>query len=77
MMGGYLSAVTTFNRVGSFRIVYPSSYILPRLEQHTTAVWEYVEKVERYERCRDEDLAKEIGLFVLHLNQLTKGVIAS
>ena len=41
MMGGYLSAVTTFNRVGSFRIVYPSSYILPRLEQHTTAVWEY------------------------------------
>ena len=78
-MQEYLNAILTFNNKGSFTICEPSEYIIKKLIPYTNEVIEKTADLERYEQVRkkgfsDDHLATEIGLFVLHINQITKGI---
>lgn len=75
----YIKAITKFNNVSSFKICVPSVFVLDRLKLYTSQVYDLTKDAVRYESLLkeghvDDRLSTEIGLFVLHLNQLTKGV---
>ena len=74
----YLNAILAFNKKGSFTIYTPSEFVIDKLIPYTNQIVEKTHDLERYEQVRekgfsDDHLATEIGLFVLHLNQITKG----
>ena len=78
-MQAYMNAIKTFNNKGSFIISEPTHHIICKLIPYTNEVIEKTVDLERYENLRkkgysDDHLATEIGLFVLHINQITKGV---
>lgn len=75
----YLNAIIAFNKKGPFTICTPSDFVIDKLIPYTNAITEKTNDLERYEDVRrkgiiDDHLATEINLFVLHINQLTKGV---
>ena len=75
----YFNAILEFNKKGSFTICTPSEFVINKLIPYTNEVVEKTSDLERYEQVRkkgfsDDHLATEIGLFVLHLNQITKGI---
>lgn len=76
----YVQAVQIFNKTSSFKIVLPTAFTLARTQGYTEEVLRRVKDAERYETLSrqgyvDEHLSKELGLFVLKMNQLAKGVI--
>lgn len=75
----YLKAVETFNSKGTFTICFPGDAVIDKVVPYTDEIYEKVNDLERYENIRkqgfsDDHLATEIGLFVLHLNQVTLNI---
>lgn len=75
----YLKAVETFNSKGTFTICFPGDAVIDKVVPYTDEIYEKLNDLERYENIRkqgfsDDHLATEIGLFVLHLNQVTLNI---
>ena len=75
----YLKVVETFNSKGTFTICFPGDAVIDKVVPYTDEIYEKLSDLERYENVRkqgfsDDHLATEIGLFVLHLNQVTLNV---
>lgn len=79
-MSSYLDAIREFNKLSGFQLVIPENEdIVTRLEPYVEKVRERIVDVQKYESIRkrgfsDDHLATEIGLFVMHLNQISRGV---
>lgn len=73
-------AIRDFNRMSGFVIMDPSSASDPkRLEGLAPKVRAQIPALARYQTIRkrgysDDHLATEIGLFVMHINQVITGV---
>lgn len=76
----FLSLVEKFNSISNFRIIEPSTPdTLARVTPFVDKVSAVIKSLERYQSIRDkgysdDHLATEIGLFVLHINQVINNV---
>ena len=76
----FISLVEKFNSISNFRIIEPSTPdTLARVSPFADKVSAVIKSLERYQSIRnkgysDDHLATEIGLFVLHINQVINNV---
>lgn len=76
----FVSLVEEFNKLSNFCIIAPSTpETLVRVAPFADKVSEVIKSLERYHSIRkrgysDDHLATEIGLFVLHINQVINNV---
>ena len=81
MTSTYLDTIDIFNKISGFRILQPKNdEIKNKLEPYTRKIQELIKDLERYESIRskgfsDDHLATEIGLFVMHINQISNGIV--
>tara|TARA_Y100000389_G_C17413522_1_gene492320 strand:- start:355 stop:624 length:270 start_codon:yes stop_codon:yes gene_type:complete len=81
MTSAYLNTIDIFNKISGFRILKPiNDDITKKLEPYTCKIKELIKDLERYEYIRskgfsDDHLATEIGLFVMHINQISNGIV--
>lgn len=78
---GYLEILEIFNKQSGFTIVYPkNTEILGQLEIFAHKLEEMIPALERYESMTskgyfDDNLSTELALFVMHVNQVSLGLM--
>ncbi len=81
MTSTYIDTIDIFNKISGFTISQPKNDdINNKLEPYTQKIQELIKDLKRYESIRskgfsDDHLATEIGLFVMHINQISNGIV--
>lgn len=81
MTSSYLETIQRFNEKSGFQILEPENDLIKqKLESYTYKIEQLIKDLEIYESIRskgfsDDHLATEIGLFVMHINKISKGTL--